>query len=132
MEAMRLVKGWLPPLGRDRESRRYVALCVQLATYLTKAWEDEPFEGFRAGEAEAFYALFEEENRQVAQRYLGKADGQLFLSRPSHKAVANTPVLTDADRDYLRALFQEGLDAMAISEASKRPLASVWNKGSAS
>lgn len=65
--------------GTHLAARRQTALCSAMAVRLSAEWcNDEPFVGFRNGEATAFLNQFAEGNARVAHDYLHRDDGRLF------------------------------------------------------
>lgn len=108
MAALRYAQGQLPTLcGTGLAARRQMALCSAMAAQLAAEWEDTPFIGFRRGEAQAFYERFAAGNAEVARRYLGRADGRLFMDT-AFPALADgvdeTVVLTAQEKAQIDAL----------------------------
>lgn len=103
----------LPPMqGTGLRARRQTALCTAMAVRLANEWKgrDEPFKGFAAGEAEAFYALFAAGNAAIARSYLGRCDGELFKEKGfiGLSATETDNVTLDAsERKQVEALVSE-------------------------
>ncbi|TNF36710.1 MAG: hypothetical protein EP312_00460 [Gammaproteobacteria bacterium] len=101
---------------------------MAIATHLGRHWHSEPFTGFGPGEAQAFYRLFEGENALVAERYLHRPDGRLFFDQPrgGNEILAAEVELDEAEIQYVRQLLDEGLEYLAKSVVTGKPIAMIW------
>ncbi len=113
MAAMLYAQTLLPPMqGTGLRARRQTALCTAMAVRLANEWKghDEPFKGFAAGEAKAFYELFAEGNNAIARDYLKRKSGRLFNDMTFIELSANESdavTLEASERKRVEALVDE-------------------------